>query len=320
MHKRVSETMKAFIFIAILMLLLSGLSQIMRPKDNKELDWKHDQVAHGILGEPAGTVDVLFFGDSEVFTSIIPLSIWEQQGITSYCCGTSRQSLWYTLQIMIDSFQKQNPKIVVLETNAIFRYFTMDDFILHGAEFFFSVFKYHDRWKSISLNDVVADINNTYVHSEKGFHFAKDIDPASTQDYMSPSKHYAPIPFVDQFYINLIASFCREHGSKLILLSTPSTKNWNMSRHNTTAELAKRLEADYVDLNLLTDEVPIDWSHDTKDKGDHVNIYGANKVTAYVGKYLAHTGILPDHRNDPAYSSWKKDAADFRKKYKQYLT
>ena len=73
---------------------------------------------------------------------------------------------------------------------------------------------------------------------------------------------------------------------------------------------------EYVDLNMLREQVPIDWQTDSKDKGDHLNYNGAQKVTTYLGGYLADKGIFTDHRQDSAYHSWDTCAEQFDRKVK----
>lgn len=51
----------------------------------------------------------------------------------------------------------------------------------------------------------------------------------------------------------------------------------------------------------------IDWANDTRDKGDHLNHYGAVKVSHYLGKILTEKYSLPDRRNDANYAFWKED-------------
>ena len=59
----------------------------------------------------------------------------------------------------------------------------------------------------------------------------------------------------------------------------------------------------YLDLNLITDTLAIDWNTDTRDEGDHLNDFGAKKVSLYLGEYLKKQYVLEDRRNDSAFSS-----------------
>ena len=105
---------------------------------------------------------------------------------------------------------------------------------------------------------------------------------------------------------------CEERGAQLVLVSTPSTLNWNYPRHNTIAAFAAENGLTYLDLNLMTDKVPIDWKTDTRDKGDHLNYSGAVKVTGFLGQYLKQTFDLPDNRMDDAYASWHSALLRYR--------
>ena len=61
------------------------------------------------------------------------------------------------------------------------------------------------------------------------------------------------------------------------------------------------------------------WKKDTKDKGDHLNYYGAVKATDYMGNYLKNTKLFKDKSNDKNYSKWDKDLKKFEKKVKKEI-
>ncbi len=298
------HTIQSFAFIVGLFVLLFLTSRIVAPKNNSATNGIHDPAANGILGETENTIDVLVLGDSESYCSIIPLQIWEAHGITSYVCGTSGQKLCYSEEFLHKAFEKQNPKIVILETNAIFRSMSPSDGLVQKADRLLPIFRYHNRWKSLKSFDFSFAVNYTHVEDNKGYWYSSVSEKASSKNYMKPSDKSAPIPTQNEEYVKKIRDFCNENGAELILVSTPSTKNWNYKRHNSIQALADELELSYIDMNVLQEEIPIDWNTDTRDKGDHMNYYGAAKVTEYLGTYLSETGLFPDHRNDNRFQSW----------------
>ena len=114
MSRFLKHTLRCVVFLAVLALLLTGVSQLVRPKNNTRSDGIHDPAANGILGEPDNTIDLLILGDSESYSAFIPMQLWQQYGYTAYCCGTSRQTLYYSEAFLHKAFQKQSPKLVIL--------------------------------------------------------------------------------------------------------------------------------------------------------------------------------------------------------------
>ena len=224
------------------------------------------------------------------------------------------------MEFLNKTFENQSPKIVFLETNSIFRKSYFKDEITYNEEQIFPVFRYHDRWKNLQLKDFSATVEYTANENNKGYYFTKKSKPATDKaikEYMKYSDVSAPILSTNRKYLNGIAKFCKNHGAKLVLISTPSTKNWNYQRHNAMEAISKDLGVDYIDTNLLRDDVPIDWKKDTKDKGDHLNYNGAVKLTDYVGKYLDDTKLFKDKRNDPSYDNWNTCLDKFEKQVKK---
>lgn len=320
MKKIIKRIVSCVLFVAILLGLLQVSSLIFQPKSNDKASGIHYPRANGILSEPKDSIDTVFIGDSEVYHSFIPLNIWRDYGITSYDVSSPSQKLVYSMEFLKKTFEKQSPKIVFLETNAIFRKSYFEDEITYKAEQIFPVFRYHDRWKNLQLKDFSATVEYTANENNKGYYFTKKSKPATDKaikEYMKYSDVSAPILSTNKKYLKEIAEFCKKHGTKLVLISTPSTKNWNYQRHNAMEAFSKDLGVDYIDTNLLRDDIPIDWKKDTKDKGDHLNYNGAVKVTDYIGKYLDDTKLFKDKRNDPSYDNWNTCLDKFEKQVKK---
>ncbi len=300
-----------FLFAVFLMAILLAASFVFMPKNNMSEFGMEEAQANGILGEKENTIDVLVLGDSESYSAITPMQIWKDAGYTAYVCGTSAQSLNYTSVLLRRAFEKQQPKVVILETNAIYRKISSNQAVGTELANYFSVFQYHNRWKSLGLHDFTGKAKFTWTDDYKGYRYRTKVDPARQKEYMKPTDKVAEIPALNIQYVREMKQFCDENGSRLVLVSTPSTVNWNFQRHNGIQKLANDIGCEYIDLNLMNDRIQIDWSKDTRDKGDHLNHFGAVKVSRFLSEYLKETGLLTDHREDPAYAKWN----DSLKKY-----
>lgn len=311
MSKVTKKLTSAVLFIAILASLLVGFSFLMKPGKTASVNVLEDPLTNGILAEKNNSIDVLFLGDSECYSTFIPLEIWRKHGITSYVCGTSDQVLSYSYELLTKSMKRQNPKIVVLETNTLFREVTSTKAFLNKAEGLFSVFKYHDRWKLLQPKSWRMTETKTYDRRSKGYLFNMSVSAADTNGYMKPCTEKENVTKENIRYITKIRDYCRKNGAELVLVSVPSTKNWNYAKHNAVEKLTNDTGIDYVDMNTLREEIPIDWKKDTRDKGDHLNFYGAMKATDFFGNYLEAKGVFKDKRKLESYMDWNKNSDEF---------
>lgn len=318
--KLLTNILKSLAFVGIFICILTALSFVFIPKNNTKKDGIVDQSANAIFNEKENTIDALFLGDSESYTSFIPMYIWRDHGITSYVCGTPGQKLYYTEFFLEKTFKTQKPGLVFLETNALFRKIYFEDEVNDKLYNLFPIFRYHDRWKHLQANDWLVKKNYTHIEDGKGYIHNLNKDPASTNNYMNPSDDFENMPKKNIAYLKRIIDFCKKNNTKLVLVSTPSTKNWNYKRHNTIEKISKENNLDYLDLNTLQKEIPIDWNNDTRDKGDHLNYYGAVKVSKYMGEYIKNMNMFKDKRNDPEFTSWNDSLKRFTKYIKESLS
>ena len=301
-------------FLLGLLFLLMTASLFFQPKNNTETHGMEDVKANGILGEPEETIDVLFIGDSVSYCSVIPVQIWRDYGITSYMCGTSLQQLYYSKEFLYKTFETQSPKIVMLEGTPIFNNFMYKENIRMEVERMLPVFRYHDRWKTFgTMLQLDTDLQVEYTHQEssKGYYYSPAVEVVEAGDYTKPTDEVAGILSDNKRTLVEIMEFCEEKGAELILYSAPNTLTWTPAGHNALVQLAEELGLTYFDMNYMPKEVPIDWSVDSFDGGDHLNYAGAQKVTAYLGRYLAEKAIFEDKRGDERYKSWEDAKKEF---------
>lgn len=268
------------------------------------------RVFASVSAEKKNTIDVLVAGDSESYTSVSPMDLWDRAGIAAYDCGQPGQRIQETYYILKTAFRTQSPKLVLFETNTMFR----DPGFLKNVQlslteplaYHFPVIKYHNAWKA--LFDGPGGPKKSY----KGFEIRdKVVSYEGDEEYMKETKDKAQIPEVVRIYMEKIKRLCEKNGADLLLVSAPSPKNYNYKKHNSLEEYARENDLPYVDLNMKFRDIGIDWKLDSYDRGDHLNISGARKVTAYIGQYLADNYDLPDRRNDDGWREWDDLAKEY---------
>lgn len=298
------KILKTIAFITILFFILIILSHIVIPKNNIEECGMREVKAHGLLAEPENTIDVLIVGNSLSFTSIVPIEMWKEHGFTSYVTGTPAQILPDSIRFTYNAMKTQSPKIVILEADNLFEGTGIAGIAEQFAFQCLPILEYHDRWKSLNVNDFFGKIDYTWTEDLKGYYYTQDVISCSDVSPIKPTKEKAHISKTNKLYLKLLNKYCTQNNAKLILVSTPNIKNWNYKKHNAAKGFAEELGIDFLDFNVINDAVQIDWENDTRDNGYHLNHFGAVKVTNYLGKYLSEKNILEDHRKDDKYKEW----------------
>jgi len=298
--------LRGLAFVGLLLALLIALSVLFRPKNNREDFGMNEMKANGILAERENSIDVVALGDSECALAFAPMVLWREQGIAAYNCGTAGQYLYEAYGYLLQALKRQSVQVVLLEANMLFRESTADSWLFSKLERLLPVFRYHNRWKSMRAEDL-GPVGYTWRDEYKGHMFYTEAVPYTGGSNMFPSDAARGIPLWNRVSLWELHRLCDQYGIRLVLFSAPSPVNWNTESHNAVQNLAEKWEIPYLDMNLMEQEIPIDWQTETKDAGDHINFLGAEKVSTYLARYLAEQYGLTDHRDDPAYTDWNQD-------------
>lgn len=304
---------RLILFFLILAILLAGCSAWIHAEAVKLADFipGRSRPFASIAAERKDGIDVIVLGDSESYTSVSPMQLWKEQGLSSYVCGQPGQKIQETYFMLKTALQSQSPKVVLMETNLMFRdpgpVKNIQSSFAETARYHFPLLRFHNLWK------LMFDGKKPGEAVYKGFSIRSSVDPFDSGDYMKETEEVQEMPQAVTFYMEEIMELCRRSGAKLLLVSAPSPKNYSYRKHNAIENYAKEKGLTYVDLNLKIKELGITWQKDSYDKGDHLNLYGAQKVTRWLGTYLKQNYELTDHRNDPAYEDWN----ELSKKYEE---
>lgn len=304
---KIKRIIRILCFMMGIVVMLAVSSMFVKPKANiyneDAVKWKTESFKL----EKENSLDVIFLGDSETYANFSPLQIWHEAGITSYVMGMSAQRLCDTYELLNRSIENQDIKLVLLETNCLYRdsshYYDADDTVMNKAGDVFPILKYHSRWEDHAPGSA-SKINASEERKYKGFRLRFNILPYSGEEWMQVTDEIEEVSDDNMEYLNKIKKFCDDNEITLLLVSAPSPDCWNYARHNAVQTWADDNETDFLDLNLMCDELEIDWSKDTRDGGNHLNYYGAAKVSSYLSSYLMDKYELTDHRGDEYYSKW----------------
>lgn len=267
--------------------------------------------------------EVIFIGDCEVYSNFNPLVLYEEYGITSYIRGNSQQMIWQAYYLLKETLKYEIPKIVILNINAmrydkvynegynrlmfdkmkpsLLKYQAIKESLTEKEsllEYVFPILRYHSRWSELSSEDFkyyFETNNNTY----NGYQLKVAIKGAENikegkklGNYTFSNKNYE--------YLNKIKNLCQENNIELILIKAPSlTPYWYQEYEKQIIDYARINNLKYINFLDYITEIGLDYSKDTFDYGAHLNVYGADKLTKYMGSYLKENFDLIDHRNNP---------------------
>ena len=114
---------RIILFLLIFVLLMGTCSagiQIVAKNINGSVSGR-SRVFASVSAEKEHTIDLLVAGDSESYTSVSPMDLWDKTGIAAYDCGQPGQRIQETYYVLKTAFRTQSPKMVLLETNTMFR-------------------------------------------------------------------------------------------------------------------------------------------------------------------------------------------------------
>lgn len=312
---------KAAVFLLLVAILLEVTVFLLAPNKTNYLKYgPYNMGNFDILDEKEDTVDVIFLGDSLVYSSISPMVIWHEYGITSFDCADPGQPIPLSYKYLKAAIKSQHPKVVMMEADVIFRKYKSyrsRRMMLMTYTSILPVEKYHNNWKKLFS----TESNKTkWINVAKGYKYiTKKKGMKQDNDNMEETEKLFDIPNGALDYLDKIIKLCDENNIKFILVSNPSKVSWNYSKTLTVSAIAKDRKIDFLDLNN-GNPTNIDWKNETKDKGIHINYKGAKKVSKYIGNYLNNLKILEDHRKDEKYKEWNLAYDKYVKTHAKYET
>lgn len=293
--------LKGTLFVAIFIFLYYGFSYLLLPKENIKDFGLIKTAQYEILGEKKNSIDAIVIGDSLVYSSVIPMEIYKNFGYTVFDCAEAAFILPDAYDYYKVALESQHPKVALVGANMFFRNTRKRRWYIKYERMFKNIMpllNYHNNWKNILFSDYGI------MSIQKGYKLNKKIIPSKPKSYMEKNdKEYKMID-ENVLYLEKFVELAKTYDTKLIVIGFPSQDTWNYQKDQAILNLSKKYDFTYINLNNY--DLNIDWESDTKDKGGHLNYYGALKASRFVGNILKDTNLLEDHRHDKNYKLWDR--------------
>ena len=309
------KAIRAVGFLCILIGVTVGSSYLLMPKGNDAEDGINNPVAHGFLSEPENTIDITVIGNSDAYSGFSPMVLWETFGYTSYVSGEGKQSPAQSYAMLKKVLERHHPRLAVLETD---NFFSRSKVVESAARIInaglgspFSVFQYHDRWKTVKAKELFKKPNYLAHCAFKGQWVSTEVKPYNGGEYMVKTARERKIPKAGKNAVDAFLDLCRKEQVEVLFVAMPSASSWSYKKHNAVKRFADDRGIPFLDLNLDRDRFRFDWTTDTRDGGNHLNNQGAAKATRFIGNYIADHYAISDHRAEEAYQQWDADYREF---------
>lgn len=329
------------IFIGLGIVMLLGLNYLLQPT---WMGWNNYDTIHGFYEEPENTIETVFLGASTTVNGYIPMELYENYGLCTYNLGTEQQPMlasYYWLE-EVNRLHNDSLKNVVLDVTML-RRIPQDAFYqkaLDGMRFsdikvkalsdfrqglddvllyMFPVIAYHSRWSSLEKSDF-EKIYYKINHGTRGYNFAVDnlLEQEDASDialpvyYVKNETSIAELNKESLYYLKKIMDLCNENNLKLVLVKTPGIGVWNDAEHNAVERVAEENQLYFADFNYdpLYSQIGYNQATDSVDS-NHLNYYGARKLTDWFGHFLVEECNGTDIRGDVRYAFMEQESVEY---------
>ena len=247
--------------------------------------------------------------------------------MASYIRGSAQQLMLQSYYLLREALKTETPRAVVLSVCSLryaepqseaYNRMTLDGMRLgrdkieavrasltageSELSYYIPLLRYHDRLFQLTAEDaryMFAGPELTY----NGYLMRTEAVPFTwlpqAPVLKDPAFGEKPVAYLDR-----IAALCRERGIALILVKSPCLyPAWYDEWDDWLEDYAERKGVEYINAIPRMEEMGIDLKTDTYDGGIHLNVYGAEKYTRWLGQHLADRGLVQDQRQDPVVAA-----------------
>lgn len=332
MKKKMLGALKLGIFLLILAIGFVYFSDVLLWKTSADINLYNGK---RFYENEEDSIDVLFYGNSHCFCAINNAILYDEYGIASYNFTAGSQRIGSTYYFMKESLEYQKPKAMVVELYTIIER-EMDEgdvyrnaLALKVGENYYKNVEYiesltnglagettdlllqwpvtHTRYAELEEEDY-----HDFHYFQRGYRAAFDRDSIE----MPKTCYETGVGILsedDIYYLEQMIALAKEHDTELVFFVAPyELPAEEQMKYNAAGQFLESKGVTYFNFATAENLAQIDYGLDIWNPG-HVNAYGAQKVTRYLGEYLQSVAEFPDRRGDEAYELWELDSKYFKR-------
>ena len=269
-------------------------------------------------------IDVVIFGSSHAACTVNNGILWSENGIASYTLSAGAQLGDGTEYFVKEVIANNKPKVALIETYLLLsEEFTLDSFYRSALTSKFSprFIDYtlnvvrnnkldrttledmllrlpivHSRYKELTREDFIS--TEEYIRGYRGSIETVAYEPLQISEGTTELSESTLI------HVDKIIEACQSNGVEPVFFAAPYCAS--EEQQNQQNALQAHVESKGCRfLNYIKDyqEYGIDFSKDLRDT-DHLNDYGAEKITRAISDVLVTEYSLPDRRGESGYELW----------------
>ncbi len=321
------------ILICVLAVVIGRTYQILSWKDTSGSYFSSLQELYNTEND---LIDVVFMGTSHVFEGVNPALLWDDYGIAAFDLAGSGQDKTTTYYNLLELLKTQSPKVVCVDLYAltfdthlvignIYRSTLTMKFSLNAAELVKNEVEedeqinhllrwsiIHTRYKELEQYDFVDSPENAFGRGFRA-NWSTGYSVKLSEELLEDDTE-AELSEENREWLQKLVDLSNEENFELVLFIAPydfdsDQSIWEM--YNAAKSFAAEYGVTVLDFNVLADDIGLDFNADFSDS-THLNSLGAEKLTAYFGKYLNANMNLEDHRGDSSYYLWEENLEYYR--------
>lgn len=278
------------------------------------------------------SVEVCVLGSSQIVFGVSSMQLYGEHGISAYGLGSALQPLPVSYALLQQCRRTQDIKLVVLDISSLYEEPSasqwrkaLDNMKLSPekleavqtymevvedpdslSSFLLPLIKYHTRWNELTEQDFGIDSDKLTVY--RGYYLNRFVRSQELSEMAYDQDEYDDSIQMIEYQkeaLDQIVAYCEEQGIELLLIKTPKV-DWSLTNHVQVQEYAEEKGIPFLEFTSLAmlEELGIDTTTDFCD-GEHMNLRGASKLTAWLGNYISEHYELTDFRGTEGYEDSK---------------